>query len=263
MNESLKMNVHLLASREDNAGMNIAQFIHSSLQKRITVVENISIFSDEEVANLTSAKSIVYLSRHSAQSLRPSLTVHSIGNFGIAEFGGLNSTLVKCNSFLMKRLILNIKELKDSGNYETIFDYEISLEVTHHGPFSKSPVVFIEVGSSEAQWKDLEACRLISDAVNNTDFDKIDQDSDWVSVIGFGGNHYATKFTRYMLETEYAFGHICAKYAIKCLDKELIHQMITKTLPTPELVLFDKKSTKRKQQIRTWLSEFEIEVKQI
>ncbi len=163
----------------------------------------------------------------------------------------------------MKRLILNIKELKDSGNYETIFDYEISLEVTHHGPFSKSPVVFIEVGSSEAQWKDLEACRLISDAVNNTDFDKIDQNSDWVSVIGFGGNHYATKFTRYMLETEYAFGHICAKYAIKWLDKELIHQMITKTLPTPELVLFDKKSMKRKQQIRTWLSEFDFEVKQI
>ncbi len=78
MNWSLKMNVHLLASREDNAGMNIAQFIHSSLQKRITVVENISIFSDEEVANFTPAKSIIYLSRHSAQSLRPSFTVRQL-----------------------------------------------------------------------------------------------------------------------------------------------------------------------------------------
>ncbi|MHA2245760.1 MAG: D-aminoacyl-tRNA deacylase [Candidatus Hodarchaeales archaeon] len=257
------MDVHLFVSRKDNAGMNIAQFIHSSLQKRITVVENLSIFSDEEVANLTPVKSIIYLSRHSAQSLRPSFTVHSIGNFGVAEFGGLNNTLVKCNSFLMKRLLLNIQELKESGDYKTLFEYEIRLEVTHHGPFSKSPVVFIEVGSSEAQWKDLEACRLISDAVNNTNFDKIDQNSEWVSVIGFGGNHYATKFTRMMLETEYAFGHICAKYAIIRLDKELIYQMITKTLPTPELVLFEKKNMKRKQQIRTWLSEFEIEVKQI
>jgi len=258
------MNIQLLASREDNAGMNIARFIHSHLQQKITFVEAISIFSDYEIATISSStSSIVYLSRHSAQSLRPSFTVHPIGNFGIAEFGGRDNTLVKCHSFLMKRLLLNIQELKASGEYKTIFDYEVSLEVTHHGPFSKPSVVFIEVGSSEAQWKDLEACRLIADAVNKTDFTNLNQNSDWVSVIGFGGNHYATKFTRYMVESDYAFGHICAKYAIQWLTEDLIHQMIEKTTPPPELILFDKKSMKRKQQIRTWLSEFDFEVKQI
>jgi D-aminoacyl-tRNA deacylase len=258
------MDIHLLASCKDMAGLNISRFIQSNLHEKIKIVDEISIYSDEELGNLVSPDtSIIYLSRHSAQSLRPSFTVHPIGNFSVAEFGGKNTTLVKCNSFLMKRLLLNIKELVDSGDYNPNFNYEISLEVTHHGPFSESAVVFIEVGSSEAQWKDLEACRLIADAVNNTDFLNIDQNSDWVSVIGFGGNHYATKFTRYMIETEYAFGHICAKYTIQWLNKELLHQMINRTVPTPELVLFDKKSMKRKQQIRTWLSEFEIEIKQI
>ncbi|MFX0184908.1 MAG: D-aminoacyl-tRNA deacylase [Candidatus Hodarchaeota archaeon] len=258
------MDFHLLASHKDIAGINISNFIQSNLQERIKIVNEISIYSDEELRNLVSPDtSIIYLSRHSAQSLRPSFTVHPIGNFGVAEFGGKNATLVKCNSFLMKRLLLNIKELVDSENYNPKFNYEISLEVTHHGPFSESTVVFIEVGSSETQWKDLEACRIIADAVNYTDFNNIGRNSDWVSVIGFGGNHYATKFTRYMLDSEFAFGHICAKYALQWLNKELMHQMINRTVPSPELALFDKKSMKRKQQIRAWLSEFGIEFKQI
>ncbi|MFX1285569.1 MAG: D-aminoacyl-tRNA deacylase [Promethearchaeota archaeon] len=258
------MNIHLLVSREDSAGMNISRFIHSHLQQNVTFIDTVSIYSDDEIANaIPSTSSIIFLSRHSAQSLRPSFTVHPIGNFGTAEFGGKDSTLVKCHSFLMKRLLLNIQELKASGEYTINFDYEVSLEVTHHGPFSRPAIVFIEVGSTDAQWEDLEACRLIADAVNNTDFNNLNQDSDWVSVIGFGGNHYATKFTRYMVESDYAFGHICAKYAIQWLTEDLIRQMITKTNPPPELVLFDKKSMKRKQQLRTWLSEFNIKVKQI
>ncbi|MFX0123007.1 MAG: D-aminoacyl-tRNA deacylase [Candidatus Hodarchaeota archaeon] len=258
------MDIYLLASREDIAGMNISRFIHSHLQGKISIADEISILSDQTITNvIPSDATVIYLSRHSAQSLRPSLTVHSIGNFGKAEFGGRANTLVECDSFLMKRLLLNIQDLKPSGDYNLLFDYEISLEVTHHGPFSKPAIVFIEVGSSEPQWNDLEACRLIADAVNNTQFDNLTQGNEWISVIGFGGNHYATKFTRFMIESEYAFGHICAKYAIPHLTQELIQQMIIKTTPPPELVLFDKKGMKQKQQIKTWLIDFDIEVIQI
>ncbi|MFX1508402.1 MAG: D-aminoacyl-tRNA deacylase, partial [Promethearchaeota archaeon] len=91
----------------------------------------------------------------------------------------------------------------------------------------------------------------------------LSQGREWVSVIGFGGNHYATKFTRYTLESEYAFGHICAKYAIPHLTPDTTHQMISKTSPIPELILFDKKGMKQKQQIRSWLADFNIEIKQI
>lgn len=258
------MNIQLLASREDTAGMNISYFIRSGLQKRMSILDEISIFSDKSISKVTPPdSSVIFLSRHSAKSLRPSLTVHPIGNFGTAEFGGRDATLVACHSFLMKRFLLNIYELMTSGKYNLLYDYEISLEATHHDPFANSSVVFIEVGSAEPQWNDLEACRLIADAVNNTQFDNLTQGNEWVSVIGFGGNHYATKFTRYTLEAEYAFGHICAKYAIPHLAPDSIHQMIKKTFPRPELILFDKKGMKQKQQIRIWLSDFDIEIKQI
>ena len=134
------------------------------------------------------------------------------------------------------------------------------MEATHHGPFSDHSIAFIEVGSSEPQWKDLEACRLIADAINSLDSKESFQSKKWISSIGFGGNHYASKFTKLILETEYALGHICAKYAISLLNEYLVGQMMIKTYPTPKIAFFDKKSMKRKQEIRNILSVFNIEV---
>lgn len=264
MTELTTFPLMLLVSRKDIAGMNIFHYIDEKLKEQTLILENDSIYSDEEIKKFVPIDtSIIFLSRHSARSLRPSFTVHPIGNFGKAEFGGKDTILAPCQSFMLKRLVFNIKELVDSKGYQLNENYEVSIEVTHHGPFSHVPVTFIEVGSSESQWKDQEACRLIADTLNGTEFDKIDHEEDWVSVIGFGGNHYAAKFTKYMLETEYAFGHICAKYALSKLNEELIQQMILKTNPPPKIAFFDKKSMKRKQQIKSWLSDFNIEVLQI
>ena len=264
MTNILELPVQLLVSRKDIAGMNILNFLDKKLQERVIIVNKDSIHSDEEIKNNIPPKSmIIFLSRHSARSLRPSFTVHPIGNFSYAEFGGRDATLIKCNSFLLKRLLLNIKELMNSEDFKLDYEYEVSLEVTHHGPFSINPLVFIEVGSSEDQWKDLEACRLIAEAVNRVNVKNFDLSREWISAIGFGGNHYANKFTKLMLETEKAIGHICAKYALSALNAELVNQMVMKTAPTPKVAFFDKKSMKRKQEIRKMLSAFDIEVLQI
>ncbi len=256
--------IHLLVSRNDIAGMNILNFLATELQKKVIVVNSDSIYSDEEIKNKSSSKSmIIFLSRHSARSLRPSFTVHPIGNFGTAEFGGRDATLIECSPFLLKRLLLNIKDLLQSKDFKLNYNYELSLEVTHHGPFSNNPIIFIEVGSSEAQWKDLDACRLIAEVVNHVCLKNFDHPKEWISAIGFGGNHYANKFTKLALKTENAIGHICAKYALSSLNTGLIEQMIMKTTPTPRIAFFDKKSMKRKQEIKQMLSTFDIEVVQI
>ena len=264
MNDRTKSQLHLLVSREDVAGMNICTFLNNRAQKKVIEVNNISIYSDEELYNQVPSNSTsIFLSRHSARSLRPSFTVHPIGNFGKADFGGKINTLVRCNSFILKRLLLNIKDLVNSRTYRLMYNYEISLEVTHHGPYSEYPVVFIEVGSSEAQWQDLEACRLIAQVVNGFEYEKTIQTDKWTSSIGFGGNHYANKFTKIILETEYSIGHICPKYALPLLNDDLVNQMIMNTEPKPKIAFFDKKSMKRKQEIRYMLVKHDIEVVQI
>jgi D-aminoacyl-tRNA deacylase len=255
----------LFASEKDIAGKNILSFIDPSLQPIATLIKEESIFADKEVKNFTKNKksSIIFLSRHSAKSLRPSFTVHPIGNFSEAAFGGRDSILIPCDAYLMKTLYENILELFDSGNYNFKYNYEISVEATHHGPYAQNPITYIEVGSAPDQWEDLEACRLIADAVNITEFSSIQDQKSWISCIGFGGNHYPMKFSKQMSDTDNALGHMCAKYAIPFLTKDLVKQMIEKTYPRPQIALFDKKSMKRKQEIRSWLDEYDIIVKQI
>ncbi|MHA1977497.1 MAG: D-aminoacyl-tRNA deacylase [Candidatus Hodarchaeales archaeon] len=262
MNNERSLQIQLLASKVDNAGMNILKFIKSPYKENTIVIEGESIFADEELSSSikSTESSLIFLSRHRAKSLRPSLTLHPIGNFSKAEFGGKDSILIHCNSFIQKQLFLNINNLHTSGEYDLMFEYEISVEVTHHGPYTPNSLTYIEVGSSEDQWKDLEACRLIADAVNLTDFNTLSDQKTWISSIGFGGNHYPQKFTKQMRESDYAIGHMCAKYAIPFLTKELLEQMIQKTFPKPEIALFDKKSMKRKQLIRSWLAESDLEI---
>ncbi len=265
MQNRIPPQIQLLASRIDNAGMNILKFIKQPLQEDTIVIEGESIFADDELAAHIKHDSytLIFLSRHRAKSLRPSLTLHPIGNFSKAEFGGTDNTLIRCNSFVQKQLYLNIVNLHSSDNYDLQYEYETSVEVTHHGPYTPNPITYIEVGSSEDQWADLEACRLIADAVNKTDFDNLYGNKTWISSIGFGGNHYPQKFTKQMSSSEYAIGHMCAKYAIPHLTQDLVNQMIQNTYPPPKIALFDKKSMKRKQLIRSWLADFELDVVQI
>ncbi|MHA2297081.1 MAG: D-aminoacyl-tRNA deacylase [Candidatus Hodarchaeales archaeon] len=256
--------VLLFASRKDIAGMNILDFLDSNLKDKVFIFEIDSINSDDEISrHAAPGTSCIFLSRHRAKSLKPSFTVHPVGNFNQALVGGKVATLCPCDSFTLKRLLLNVNKLINTGEYNLSHHYEISIEATHHGPSSTIPVAFIEVGSSETQWQEKEACKLIADAVNLFFKEKKDLEDEWVPAIAFGSNHYSSKFSRLVLETENALGHVCAKYAISSLNADLVRQMIEKTIPRPVKAFFDRKSLKRKQEIRGWLAEHGIEVVQI
>ena len=41
-------------------------------------------------------------------------------------------------------------------------DYEVSYEVTHHGPSLDVPAMFVELGSSENQWSDSKAAEAVA-----------------------------------------------------------------------------------------------------
>ena len=74
----------------------------------------------------------IFCSRHRAESAKPALLVHSTGNLGNeALFGGnpqeLSVSVPSLVSTALKRLH---KEQKDRG----LDDFDVSLEVTHHGP---------------------------------------------------------------------------------------------------------------------------------
>ena len=109
---------------------------------------------DKEVKdqlNIT-PKQAIFLSRHRSKMATPSLTVHPIGNYGEAQFGGKDKTIIESSPQLMTSLLRRINK----NLQKTSLNYHVCFEVTHHGPYLEIPTFFVEVGSTEHEWKQKE-----------------------------------------------------------------------------------------------------------
>ena len=177
----------------------------------------------------------VFASRHRSRAGTPSLTVHSTGNFGKADYGGEERTL--------QNTLANAKHNIYQELRECSLDYEVTLEVTHHGPTNfETPLFFVEIGSSETQWRDEEAAEFVVDCI----LSGLQSKKKHQTAIGFGGGHYAPKFSE--MESV-AFSHICPKYAADDLTEDLIKQMIDKTADGVDFAVLDEKGLKGRHKV--------------
>ena len=250
------MKFTIVVSKQDIAGLNVAQIlieefgfkqtnetfdgnpIYSKGSYEIIFGNNDIIFID----NVRRPSDVyIFASRHKSESEIPCLTVHPTGNFSNdTSHGGRAKELSPTHSFLMKKALLLLKEIAEKENL--IRTYSVSYEVTHHGPTDMDkPSFFIEVGSSEKQWRDKKACECVADVIMSLHHEI---GSGYMSSIGFGGPHYAPVFTKKALQTDFALGHMCPKYASRYIDSDLTKQMISKTFPRPEVALIDWKGLK-------------------
>jgi D-aminoacyl-tRNA deacylase len=218
------------------------------------------VFIDQElvqsqfITQQFSPELIVFVSRHSSLSGFPTLSVHTPGNLGKAELGGLPRTVSICPASAMKNALLELARLKDKNNLQ----YEVSYECTHHGPSLDAPSMFVELGSSPEQWKDLKAAEAVAYAAMAA----ISREAKYPVVLGVGGPHYNERFTKVALTTPRAFGHIIAKYAIPNLDEEMVKQCVEKTVENVESAILDWKSMKAtdRERIITALQELNVPV---
>ncbi|MCW4023595.1 MAG: hypothetical protein NWF01_00985 [Candidatus Bathyarchaeota archaeon] len=255
----------LVASNKDPASLNIKEQIlktypfqktTNTYQQNPTYTANINgknitlaTLNEESInaqylpTDFPDANLIVFISRHSSQSGKPTLTVHVPGNFSVAEFGGLHKTVSVAPAVAMQTALKALAQMKQKLNLA----YEVSYEVTHHGPSLDVPAMFVELGSSELQWSDPTAAGAVAfaaiQAITKTLFH-----SGCPVAIGIGGTHYNQKFTQLALEDKAIFGHMVPKYAIQNLDKALLLQCIQKTLEKPSLVLLDWKGIKSQEK---------------
>lgn len=192
------------------------------------------------------ADQIIVASSHKSEAGTPSFTIHSTGNFGKNELGGNAKELSYTNSQVIRNIYLQMLT-------NQITDYMVCLEQTHHGPTQfKTPLCFVELGSSEKQWNDQKAAGFLVDCILNG----LKTNEKAESVIGVGGNHYASLFSK--LEQDYAFGHMCPKYALENLDEAMVKQMVEKTRPEPKKVIFDEKGIKQKSCLKELFSGYEM-----
>lgn len=184
---------------------------------------------------------VVFMSRHSAASGMPTLTVHPIGNYGDADLGGRERTLVRSTPSLMTNALRRIKELNDTT------EYNVSFEVTHHGPYIESPTMFIEIGSEETHWGDKHAAEIMADVILS-----MDSDSDYPTVIGVGGGHYAPRFTELALSKKVNIGHMVPAYRVVGSSDDELTEMISNAARSTgtDMVYVHRKSMKGAEERR-------------
>jgi D-aminoacyl-tRNA deacylase len=73
------------------------------------------------------------------------------------------------------------------------------------------PSLFAELGSDEAQWADEAGAEAVARAI--LDLRGVDPHRER-SVVGLGGGHYAHRFERLVVETDWAVGHVASDWAL-------------------------------------------------
>ena len=186
----------------------------------------------------TNLELIIFISRHSSLSGTPTLSVHTPGNLTKAELGGIPNKVSISPANAMRKALTTMMKLRDNLK----LNYQVCYEGTHHGPSLDVPTMFAELGSSPEQWQDAKAAEIVAHATIET----AEQFSSKPvkAVLGIGGPHYNSKFTRMALEREMAFGHIIPKYAVHEADLNVLQQCVEKTAEKVETIILDWKGIK-------------------
>jgi D-aminoacyl-tRNA deacylase len=265
----------LVVSREDTASCNIQKYllefgdwkeheIYDGNQTFISgntimvTIETIHLYYDNIDKKVESELGIkpelvVFASRHRSESGLKTLTVHPLGNFTEAKFGGIPGKLVPADA---KKMAHALRTLIQEG---TALEHKISFEATHHGPYLETPTFFIEIGSDENAWVEDPPAKVLARTILKIMNDLVSTE-DRIAV-GVGGGHYVPRLTEVVLGFNVAFGHMVPTYAAD-MPYEMFQKAIEGT-PGADCVYFHRKYMKksRYREIKTWFeNETSLEV---
>ena len=219
---------------------------------QLITIQELHIYAEEidkkwQQENDKEIENIIFLSRHKAASGRPSLTVHPIGNWGNADYGGKEAEVSGATPGWMTGLLLKIRENRIDG-------YDVCFEATHHGPFLQTPTMFLEIGSSESEWEKKEPARALIKSLLEL------KHADGIKVIGIGGGHYTPRFTEAAFSHQVCFGHMVANYGVSVLTSTLIKKAINSS--EAEGIYFHRKGMKKSEyrKWKLWAEENQIKI---
>ena len=255
--------IAIIASLKDSAGVNIRNnliglfnpektgekfdnndvFDHNKIpDKNIKLyLTNDELIFSENIDKRIDADFLIFASRHRSKENKPSFTVHPIGNWNKADFGGKEKALCPSSAFLLKSLFIELN--KNSFLFSKETNFQVTMEATHHGPYVEKPAVFVEIGSTDKEWEDSQNGEIIARTIMNAleMFKVPEHENGWVSALLLGGGHYAQAGNKAMLSTNYAIGHICPKYLLEHITEDILLQAVERITPKPSVILLDWK----------------------
>lgn len=230
----------------------------------IEINEETIFFDINKFDNMFNSDYYIFATRHQSKSGEKTFSLHYTGNFDKAEYGGFSGEFSKTEPLLMK---IFFKKLNELGEKMRNYGFDITLEATHHGPFSKKPLLFIEIGSTLEEWKNEVAGQVIAHTIiesikefcyyhqnissksmkESNFFDDLFFNPNKIALC-FGGLHYCHNFNKILLYSDYSFSHICPKYNISFLSEEKIDKMINSSSKKAETAILDWKGINSKDK---------------
>ncbi len=227
----------ILASKQDPAGVNIAMaFSQFNLPNAETWFIDTEIFDDSGINPdlINKYDFVIFASKHQSAKGGKTLSVHAPGNFRKAELGGEPNKVCPTSALFQKALF---EELDKQVGENSLRNYQVTLECTHHGPLINKPCVFIEIGATPVEWKDKRAAFIIAKTIKET-IQNFVPDPHREIAIGIGGPHYCPNFNQIQLKSNFAISHIVPSYVLP-ITEENIQEIIFKTEEELDLVLLD------------------------
>ncbi len=225
------------------------------------------VITDQDLININNLDGIIpkenmviFLSKHASKSKTPTLTSHSTGNFSdIVLLGGkpkeIGNTFPSFQKVYMKKIYEKRQEL---------FDYDLTIEATHHGPTSwANPILFVEIGSSENQWANKTTASIVCKSVLESikDIEKYIENNNTTIGIGIGGNHYPQKYNELILFSNVAFGPIISKYNLALINEQIMKQVKGKSIEKINHIYVDDKGLgKDKEKVINILNSQDLEI---
>jgi D-aminoacyl-tRNA deacylase len=258
------MRFGIIYSAKNIAGKNIVEQL-----KKISFLPQVPIIEEkrkeiiylekpeQKYPRLKNIDFLVIASTHKSEKAKPALCLHAPGNWRGADLGGQEGKVCMTSAFILKYLF---QQLNKNAKQANLKDYHVTLEVTHHGPYTSIPCCFIELGSSEKQWQDKQAATVVAKTIARLQNYK---KQNWIPAIGLGGPHYAPVFSQIQLNSQYAISHIIPQYTLP-LTTSMLKEAESKTLETIKNIIIDWKGCgKSKERAKTLdiTKRFGIEIK--
>lgn len=285
MNLEAEMKIAIIASIKDSAGLTIANCFKSLCLKSLANLHEQGTFDGhscyaghfancevslhytngdtvflEHIDRKIYADLFIFASRHQSKAAVPTLSCHAPGNWAGADIGGKPSALCLAPALWLRQAYLAIVRNCLQG-------YEPIMEATHHGPFIEKPCFFIEIGSTEKEWNSIEAGNAVAKSLIEI-FSNPGQNSindvtinDVTVCIGIGGLHSCHDFNKAVQLHNIAVGHICPKYNLHALSKEMLQHAVNSTYPKAWFALLDWKGLgTEKQRIVSLCQELNLPI---
>jgi len=225
----------------------------------LVTINSDSIHADRLDQQFPEASLFIFASRHKSAAFKPALLVHTPGNWSEENpLGGKPSTLCTSHPSAIKTALLTLLAERQRLS---LTSWACGLEATHHGPWIvNTPVLFVEIGSTEQEWRNEVAAEAVANAIV-TASKSLNQEHP--VILCFGGPHYCPTFTRITAETPYAPSHILPKYHMNLVSESLIRQAIASTAGTVKYAVLDWKGMSGPQRtlLRQTLDRIGLETK--